>query len=309
MSNKTKSMVPKKKHSLYDWKLTLLAVPFVLHTIIFKYVPLAGWALAFTNYRPGRKLKNLEFVGLKYFKLIGYYWDDVSNALTNTLVLSFLGIVTGWITIVFAICLNEVTNSKLRKTIQTLTTLPHFIGWVIVYSFAFTLLASDGMINDLLINMGVIEKPILFLTNADLSWPLMIFIGYWKGLGWGAIVYLAAIAGIDSSLYEAVRIDGGGRLACALHVTVPGILPTYIVLLILDIASMLSLGIDKYLMFSNSVTMSKLEVLDVFTYRIGIMTQDFSFATAVSVLKSIVSIILITFANMAAKKIRGEGII
>lgn len=308
MQNKKKS-VRKRKHRWYDWKLTLLAMPFVLHLIIFSYVPLLGWGLAFTNYRPGRKLEKLEFVGLKYFKLIGYYWDDISNALINTLAISLLSMLTSVFPVLFAICLNEVRSKGMKKIIQTLTTLPNFIGWVIVYSFAFGLLASTGNVNELLKDMGLIEESIGFLTNPDWSWMMMILIGMWKGLGWAAIVYLAAIAGIDSTLYEAVKVDGGGRFACIRHVTIPGILPTYVVLFILDIGNILSTGTEKYLLFSNSVTMRKLETLDLFTYRMGIMTQDYSFATAVSVVKAIISITLVLFANKLAKKVRGENVL
>lgn len=299
----------KKKHSLADWKLTALAMPFVVYIILFKYVPLFGWGLAFTNYRPGRSLKKLEFVGLKYFKLVGYYWDEIENALLNTLALSFLSLATMVLPLAFAICLNEIANVKLKKMIQTIVTLPHFIGWVIVYALCFAIFSTNGMVNTVLTSYDLIEKPTQVLGNPDISWLFMIILEVWKNLGWSSIVYLAAIAGIDSTLYEAVRIDGGGRLACAIHITLPSLMSTFLVLLIMKIGNMLSLGLEKYLLFSNPLTSSKLEVLDMFTYRVGILTQDYSFAIAVSVLKSIVSILLITVANIFAKKIRGASVI
>lgn len=299
----------KKKRRRSDWKLTLLALPFVVYTIMFDYVPLFGWGLAFTNYRPGRSFDKLEFVGLKYFKLIGYYWDEVSNALINTLVLSLLSLATMVLPLIFAICLNEIRSGRLKKFIQTAVTLPHFVSWVILYSLLFALFSTDGIINTVLMGAGIIQEPTQILANADISWFFMTILGVWKDLGWSSIVYLAAIAGIDSALYEAVRIDGGGRLACALHITIPSLMPTFVVLLIMNIGKLLTVGFDKYMMFSNTVTMSKLEVLDLFTYRIGILTQDFPLATAVSVTKSIVSILLITMANMVAKKVRGETVI
>ena len=298
-----------KKHKREDWKLTTLAMPFVVYIILFKYIPLLGWGLAFTNYRPGRSFAKLEFVGFKYFELIGYYWADVQRALINTLALSMMSLATMVIPLIFAICLNEIGNSKLKKFIQTLVTLPHFVSWVILYSLVFALFSTSGMVNTVLISAGIIQKPTQLLANVDVSWLFMTILDVWKELGWSSIVYLAAISGIDSSLYEAVRIDGGGRLACALHITLPGLMSTFIVLLIMNIGNLLSVGLDKYLLFANTVTMPKLEVLDMFTYRIGIMTQDFPLATAVSVCKSIVSILLITMANMVAKKVRGETVI
>lgn len=304
MTNKNK-----KKHRLDDWKLTALAMPFVVYIILFKYIPLFGWGLAFTNYRPGRSLAKLEFVGLKYFKLIGYYWDEIQNALRNTLVLSLLSLAIMVLPLIFAICLNEINSTKLRKFIQTVVTLPHFVSWIIVFAIIFALFSSNGMLNTLLMSLGLIEKPTQILANKDLAWPFMILLDIWKNLGWNSIVYLAAIAGIDSSLYEAVKIDGGGRFACAYHITLPSLMPTFVVLLIMNIGSLLSVGLEKYLLFSNPITSSRLEVLDMFTYRVGILTQDYAFATAVSVLKSIVSIILITIANVIAKKVRGNSVI
>lgn len=298
-----------KKHKLADWKLTALSIPFVIYIIAFKYVPLFGWGLAFTNYRPGRRLEYLEFVGLKYFKLIGYYWNDIQNSLINTLVLSLLSLALMWMPMVFAICLNEVPSRRLKKMIQTVVTLPHFIGWVIVFSVVFALFSTSGMLNTQLLSLGVIENPTNLLANKEMAWPFMVFLDIWKGLGWNSIVYLAAIAGIDSSLYEAAKIDGAGRFACAKHITLPSLVSTYVVLLVINIGSLLSVGLDKYLLFSNPITSSRLEVLDMFTYRIGILTQDYPFAIAVSIVKSVVSITLVVFANMIAKKVKGDTIV
>lgn len=307
MSLRTKHK--KRKHTIADWKLTALAFPFVVYIIAFRYVPLFGWGFAFTNYKPGRPFEKLEFVGLKYFKLIGYYWEDIQNALTNTLALSLMSLAIMILPLIFAICLNEITSPRLRKFIQTAVTLPHFIGWVIVFAIAFALFSTEGMLNNLLFSLGWIEEPTQLLANAKLSWLFMILLDIWKGLGWSSIIYLAAIAGVDSSLYEAARIDGAGRLACAIHITLPSLIPTFIVLLIMNIGNLLSIGLDKYLLFSNTVTMSKLQVLDMFTYRVGILTQDYPFATAVSMVKSVVSVILISLANGVAKRVRGDGII
>lgn len=301
--------VKKRKHSPEGWKLTLLALPFVIYTFLIRYVPLLGWGLAFTNYRPGKALAKIQFVGLKYFKLIGYYWPEIQTALLNTIVLSILSLAVMILPMIFAICLNEIGGLKLKKFIQTVVTLPHFVGWVIVYSMMFALLSSGGMVNTLLTEWGIIEEPLQVLGNLKFAWPFMILLDIWKGLGWDSIIYMAAITGIDTSIYEAASIDGAGRFAKARYITLPSLVPTFIVLLVIKLGNLLSVGLDKYLLFSNAVTMPRLEVLDMFVYRVGLMTQDYSFAIAVSVLKSVVSILMIVLANTMAKKIRGTAVI
>lgn len=299
----------KRKYNKRGWRLTLLSLPFVAYIIAFKYVPLFGWGLAFTNYRPGRTLDKLEFVGLKYFKLIGYYWGEIQNALVNTLAISLMSLAVMVLPMIFAICLNEISNNKLRKFIQTAVTLPNFISWLIVYAICFSLFSTGGMVNTVLMSLGIIDEPTQLLASKEMAWPFMIILDIWSGLGWSSIIYLAAIAGIDGSLYEAARIDGAGRFACAVHVTVPNLLPTFLVLLVMKVGNLLSTGLDKYLLFSNPMTSSKLEVLDMFTYRVGILGGDYPFAVAVSVVKTLVSIVLITIANILAKKIRGDAIL
>ena len=287
---------------------TLMALPFVLFTIVFSYVPLFGWIFAFTNYKPGRSLGNLKFEGLKYFRYVVTFWNDVSNALVNTLALSLLSLATMALPILFALLLNELRSPKYKRVVQTVVTMPNFVSWIIVYSLCFALFSTDGMVNSFLDALGI-DASVNVLGNADTAWGFMTALGVWKSIGWSSIVYLAAIAGVDETLYDAAKVDGAGRFRCAIHVTLPGILPTFLVLLILGIGNLLNLGMEKYLLFSNTVTSSKLEVIDLFTYRMGIGTQQYSFATAVGILKSGVSILLLTITNLAAKKIRGETIL
>ncbi len=299
-----------QKRKLHKERLTftLMALPFVIFTFVFSYVPLFGWIFAFTNYKPGRSLRNLKFEGLKYFRYIITFWNDVSNALINTLALSILSLMTMVLPILFALLLNEIRSSKYKRVVQTVVTMPNFVSWIIVYSLCFALFSTDGMINTFLDALGI-NATINILGNADGAWAFMTILGVWKSIGWSSIVYLAAIAGVDETLYDAAKVDGAGRFRCAVHVTLPGILPTFLVLLILGIGNLLNLGMEKYLLFSNTVTSSKLEVIDLFTYRMGIGTQQYSFATAVGILKSGVSILLLTITNLAAKKIRGETIL
>ncbi len=292
-----------QKKNRRRWLLTLLAVPFVIHIIAIRYVPLAGWALAFFNYKPGRALAKMPFVGLKYFKLIGFYREDVLNALTNTVALSALALLFSWFPMLLAILINEIRSQRRRMVIQTAITIPNFVSWVIVYSLCFCIFSSEGLFNQ------VFHANNNVLGNKDTIWLFMEGLSIWKSAGWSSIIYLAAITGIDETLYEAAVVDGANRWQCTLHVTLPGIMSTFIVLLLLQIGSFLSVGMEQYFAFSNVMVASKLEVLELYTYRIGLKTMDYSFATAISIIQSLVSIALLLGVNGLSKLTRGEGII
>ena len=302
---------PKKRAPIqpYRLKLTLLALPFVVFVFLFSYVPLLGWGLAFFDYKPGLSLDKIKFVGFKYFQLMFFYKEDILNALLNTLVLSFLSMAVSVLPIVFAILLTELRHSRMRKAIQTVVTLPHFVSWIIVYALCFALFSSNGMVSQVLMTLGLTNKPLMLMTNASTAWLFMTLLGIWKELGWNSIIYLAAITGIDEEYYDAARVDGAGRLRCIWHITVPGLMPTFIVLLLLKVGNLLSVGFDQYLVFNNAMISSRLEVLDLYTYRIGIGTQDYSFAVAVGIVKSVVSLLMLFSVNALAKRVRGESII
>ncbi len=293
----------------YRLKLTLLALPFVVFVFLFSYVPLLGWGLAFFDYKPGLSLDKIKFVGFKYFRLMFFYKEDILNALLNTLVLSFLSMAVSVLPIVFAILLTELRHSRMRKVIQTVVTLPHFVSWIIVYALCFALFSSNGMVSQVLMTLGLTNKPLRLMTNASTAWLFMTLLGIWKELGWNSIIYLAAITGIDEEYYDAARVDGAGRFRCIWHITVPGLMPTFIVLLLLKVGNLLSVGFDQYLVFNNAMISSRLEVLDLYTYRIGIGTQDYSFAVAVGIVKSVVSLLMLFSVNALAKRVRGESII
>lgn len=302
---------PKKRAPIqpYRLKLTLLALPFVVFVFLFSYVPLLGWGLAFFDYKPGLSLDKIKFVGFKYFQLMFFYKEDILNALLNTLVLSFLSMAVSVLPIVFAILLTELRHSRMRKAIQTVVTLPHFVSWIIVYALCFALFSSNGMVSQVLMTLGLTNKPLMLMTNASTAWLFMTLLGIWKELGWNSIIYLAAITGIDEEYYDAARVDGAGRFRCIWHITVPGLMPTFIVLLLLKVGNLLSVGFDQYLVFNNAMISSRLEVLDLYTYRIGIGTQDYSFAVAVGIVKSVVSLLMLFSVNALAKRVRGESII
>lgn len=285
------------------WMLMLLALPFVIHIIAIRYVPLAGWALAFFNYKPGKALDKLPFVGLKYFELIGFYKEDVINAVINTGALSGLGILFSWFPMFLAMLLNEVRNRYWKNGIQTVITIPNFVSWVIVYALCFSIFSTEGLYNQLFHTNNTL------LTNKDTIWYFMEGLTLWKSAGWNSIIYLAAIAGIDESLYETAMVDGANRFQSALHITLPSLMSTFIVVLLLQIGSFMSAGFDQYFAFSNIMVQSKLEVIDLYTYRIGMKTMDYSFATAISILQSIVSVALLMLVNGFSRLTRGEGII
>lgn len=292
-----------QKKNRRRWLLTLLALPFVIHIIAIRYVPLAGWALAFFNYKPGRDLATMPFVGLKYFKLIGFYREDVLNALTNTVALSTLALLFSWFPMLLAILINEIRSRRSRMLIQTAITIPNFVSWVIVYSLCFCIFSSEGLFNQ------VFHTTNNVLGDKKNIWFFMEGLTIWKTAGWNSIIYLAAITGIDETLYEAAVVDGANRWQCTLHVTLPGIMSTFIVLLLLQVGSFLSVGMDQYFAFSNVMVQSKLEVLELYTYRIGLKTMDYSFATAISIIQSLVSVALLLGVNGLSKLTRGEGII
>jgi putative aldouronate transport system permease protein len=303
------STLRKRKISTEGLKLTLCALPFVIFVFIFHYLPLFGWSFAFFDYKPGLSLSQAKFVGLKYFKYMFEYSNDITRVLRNTLVLSFMSLATSILPVMFSIMLKELRNLKFKKIIQSFVTLPHFISWVIVYSLCFAIFSTNGMYNNLMKVLNITDKPNTVLSTSKYLWTFMTTLDIWKGLGWSTIIYLAAIAGIDSELYEAAVIDGAGRFRCIWHITVPSLMETYIVLLLLAVGSLLSIGLDKYLNFKNPLNASKIEVLDLYIYRIGLMTHDYSFATAIGIAKSFVSIGLLFIVNKLAKKVRGESII
>ncbi|NMO94965.1 sugar ABC transporter permease [Paenibacillus lemnae] len=284
----------------------------MVFTFIFAYLPLWGWLYAFVDYRAGRSIFEMDYVGFKWFSMLVYSEQqiyEILRVLKNTLGISFLSLLFSFLPMAFAILLYEIRSIRMRKIVQTLTTIPHFISWVLVYSVVFSLLAVDsGVVNNLLIDLGLIQKPINFLASSDHIWLKMVGLEIWKGLGWGAILYLAAINGISQDLYEAARIDGAGRFRCVWHITIPGLLPTFFVLLLLAVANMINTGMDQFFVFSNAMNKSSIEVLDLYTYNIGLLKGNFSLATVISILKTIVSLTLLFSVNRLSKTLRGESI-
>ena len=297
---------------MQGYKMFLMILPFLVLVFLFAYFPLHGWAYAFFDYRPPFKLFDTPFVGFHWFTSLfstAAKRQQIFDVLMNTFAMSGLGIVFSWLPMAFAILLTEVTSRKFKRVVQTLTTMPHFISWVLVYSMAFFMFNTTGLFNSLFQKMGLIDSPVLFLQDNKHVWMTMFLWGQWKGLGWGAIMYLAAISGIDQELYEAAYVDGAGRFRVIWHITVPGLLPTYFVLLLLNIANFLNNGFEQYFVFENAFNKNTIQVLDLYVYNLGLGQGSYSLATAISIMKSFVSLSLLFTVNTLSKLLRGESIL
>ncbi|MCL9662614.1 ABC transporter permease subunit [Paenibacillus hunanensis] len=289
-------------------KLLLMTLPFIIFVIAFSYVPLFGWVYAFFDYRPGIPLSQTTFVGLEHFREM-LHDRDMLRVMINTLALSLLSIVAAPLPLLLAIMISEVRSGFFKRLIQTTTTLPNYISWIIVFSLAFSMFSSEGAINTIIARLGLSDTPLNVLGNADHVWMVQTLLLIWKTIGWNAIIYLAAIVGIDGEQYDAAKIDGAGRIRSILYITIPNIMPTFIVLLLLAVSNLLSAGFEQYLVFNNIMVADKIEVLDLYVYRLGLVTNDYPYSTAVGMFKSVISIILLFMINSLSKKVRGESII
>ena len=299
----------RQKNSLKDF---LMVLPFLLLIAVFSYYPLYGWVYAFFDYKPPFPLSWEKFVGFKWF--VSMVENPVKvkklmQVLTNTFAMSGLSLLFSWFPMIFAVFLNEIHCVPFKKFVQTVTTLPNFISWVLVYSIAFSVFNSTGAVNSVLMNMGIIDEPIMFLQSSSHVWFKQWVWLTWKNAGWAAIMYIAAITGIDESLMEAAKIDGASRMQCIWHITIPSILPTYFVLVMLSLANFLSNGMEQYFVFANSFNKAKIEVLDLYVYNLAMGSGGYSLSTAISILKTFVSIILLCVTNWVSKKIRGESLL
>ncbi len=307
--------VPKKGEKFQmetKFRLFLMFLPFILLTFVFCYLPLWGWRYAFFDYKSGDTLSMDSFVGLKWFQQLirnKSTTKDIINVMKNTLAMSGLGIATSWMPMAFAIFLSEIKNSKFRRFVQTFTTIPNFISWVLVFAIAFSIFSTDGFISSLMMNLGIWSEGKNFLMSGSHTWLKMLLWGLWKGLGWSAIIYIAGISGIDQQLYEAATVDGAGRFQKMWHVTVPGLMPTFYVLLLMAVAGILSNGMDQYLVFENSSNTAQITVLDLYVYKMGIVKGAIPLSTVVGMLKSVISVTLLYVANTISKVLRGETIV
>ena len=309
-NNAQEETLPKK------YKLFLMMLPFLLAVFLFAYLPLYGWSYAFFNYKFGIPLSQQEFVGFKWFTEMftnAANRENIVRVLKNTFGMSGLNLLTSWMPMIFAVFLNEINNTRFKKSVQIFTTLPNFISWALVFSFAMCLFAMDtGIFSKFMLGIGAISEPVVWLNSSSHIWLKMWAWSTWKGLGWGAIMYLAAISGIPVELYEAAKVDGANRWHQMRYITLPSLLPTFFVLLMLSISNILNNGMEQYLVFQNPMNKQTIEVLDLYVYNITIAsggTTLYSFATAIGILKTLVSVTLLFSANFVSKKLRGESIV
>jgi putative aldouronate transport system permease protein len=288
----------------------LMLLPAFILTFIFAYLPLSGWVLAFTDYRIGGGIFSGKFAGLKFFKRFLFESSDFGYLIRNTLVINVSAVIVNLaIAIIFSIMLHELRFRWLSKTLQTVTFFPYFISWVISYSVVWALFAvRSGAINEFLLNQGIIKTGFNVLGDPKYSWGLMIFMAMWKYTGYNSVIFLATISGIPQEEYEAAAIDGAGRFRLIYHVTFMNMLPTVAILLIMNSGWILSSNLEQFFIFTNATNMQTMEVLDMYIYKFGLRNLNYSYATAVGILKTIVSFLLVFLANYGSKKLKGSSI-
>lgn len=306
MNRKTKKaktgMNISKKDLIRQRVLLIWAAAFVVYGLIFYYIPLGGWIMAFQNYKPRTGLLHSKFVGLDKFKFL-FSDQTFLKVIRNTFAMGVLNLVCTFVmAILFAILLNEIRSKKGKKAIQTISYLPHFLSWIIVTGILHDALSSTGIINELLMNLHIIDTPISFFSIPKLFWPIVAFANVWKETGWNAIIYLAAITSIDPSLYEAAAIDGAGRWAKIKYITLPGIRPTIMILLLMNIGNVLNAGFEVQYLLGNGLIKSVSDTIDIYVLTWGISQSDYSLGTAAGIFKSVVAIALIVIANYVAKR-------
>lgn len=303
-------LTPRKIRS---YKEFMYIVPFLILVGLFSYFPLYGWIYAFHNYMPPKPIGPDTWVGLKWFGEIvnkPIRVKAILRVLRNTFAMSGISLLFSWVPMIFAVFLNEIQCKPFKKLVQTVTTLPNFISWVLVFSFAFNLFSATGAVNTILQEVGWIDKPISFLKSTDNIFFRQWLWLTWKNAGWASIMYLAAITGIDEQMYEAAKVDGATRMQIIRHITIPSLLPTYFVLLMLNLANFLSNGMEQFYVFMNEFNRDYLEVLDLYVYNLaGSGRGMYPISTAISILKSVVSIVLLFASNTLSKVVRGEGFI
>ena len=285
----------------YNKYVYLMAVPVIAFYIIFHYVPMYGAIIAFKNYSVTRGILQSPWTGFthfKYFFTSYYFW----RVLRNTILINLYVLIFSFpAPIILALLLNEIRNMAFKRSVQTISYLPHFISMVVVCGMIIDFTAREGLINDMLDLVGLDRIPFMALPQ----WfrPVYVLSGIWHGIGWGSIIYLAAITGIDPELYQAAEMDGAKRFSKIWHITIPGIMPTVVILFILRIGGMMSIGVQKILLLYNPLTYETADVISTFVYRKGLLEMDFSYATAVGLFQAVMNFILLVLANRISRKV------
>lgn len=286
--------------------LAFMCIPFVIWAFVFKYLPLWGWSMAFQKFKPSRSFFEQEWVGWQHFNIL-FEDNTFYRVLRNTLVMSMINLVLGFVTaITLALLLNELKNIIFKRVVQTISYLPHFISWVVASSIVLTVLSPDGIVNLLLMKFGILDKPILWMGKGEYFWGILGLTEVWKNVGWNTIIYLAAITSIDPAQYEAAEIDGANRFQRMLKITLPGLKPVIIILLIMNMGSILESGFEPQYLLGNGMNLDYSENLDIFVLKYGLGMGNYSLGTAAGIFKTVVSFIFLFSANTIAKKM-GEN--
>ncbi|TLS48757.1 sugar ABC transporter permease [Paenibacillus antri] len=298
----------RSRHFRRYWQLYVMLVIPLVHFLLFKYAPLVGNILAFRRFRPGMGPFGTDWVGFAYFER---FFGDPSfwRAFGNTLVLSFGNILINFpIPIIFALLLYEVRNARFRKFVQTISYMPRFISTVVVIAILGEILSpSSGLLNRILEQVFGME-PIYFVNEPQYFRPIYILTETWQFTGWTAIIYLAAITGINREMFEAADIDGANRFQKIIYVTIPSIMSTIMIMLILNVGSLLSLGFEKVLLLYTPSNAMVSDIIDTLVYRTGLMNQNYSYATAIGLFSGVIGVILVSGTNWLSKKVSGESI-
>ena len=290
------------------WQLSLMFLPIVLYFIVFKYIPMGGIVMAFKDYKVSDGIFGSAWCGLENFTKL-FATNTFGRAVRNTVQISVLRIIFGFpVPIILALLLNEVTSKRYKKAVQTITYLPHFISWVVLAGLFQQLLSpNNGAVNSILNTLFGLD-PIYFLGDNHYFQGTLIVTAIWKGAGWSSIIYLAAISGIDPSLYEAAKCDGASRLQCIRYITLPCIATTITVMLILEVGSILNAGFDQVFNLYNSAVYETGDIIDTYVYRYGIGAMKYAQGTAVDLFKNGIGFLMVVGTNFITKRIGGNGI-
>ncbi|MDE7313522.1 MAG: ABC transporter permease subunit [Eubacterium sp.] len=285
----------------------MFLLPAVILVILFCYMPMEGLMIAFKDYKMARGIEGSEWVGLKHFQAL-FADPNFYRVLGNTLKISILTLLTTFpVTIIFTLLVNEILHTKFKSVIQTITYIPHFLSWVVVGTFVYQILSpTGGIVNAILIQLGILEKPLYFMAQKDLFVPIYLIANLWKTTGYSIVIYLATIAGIDTALYDAASIDGANRFRRILHITLPAMFPTMCTMLILNIGSLVNVGFDPVFNLYNDATYQTADVISTYVYRKGMVESRYDFSTAIGLFQNVVSLVLVLLANWFARKANPE---
>jgi len=309
VNNKPKSKVAQFKR---QWTLHVILLIGLVYLLIFAYIPMVGIIIAFKQYKLASGIMGFftsQWVGLKWFK--EFFASPLSGTyIRNTIVLSTLKLLVCFpMPIIFALLLNEVRSSKFKRLVQTASYLPHFISWIIVSGLCFNMFSSvNGVVSEILLKNGLIDAPLSILYDGKQYWGLAVGTELWKEMGWNAIIYIAAIAGIDSTLYEAAEIDGASRLQRIVYVTLPGLKDIIIIMFILSLGGLVGGNLDQAMMLGNTMNRDYSEIINSYVLKIGMANFRYDYAAAVGLMQSLISVVLVFSSNALSRKVTGAAI-